>query len=60
MCRSRRRLRGLKPERVYHFTLGGEEYARTGAYLMQCGILIPNLWGDMKSVQVVLNAECGA
>lgn len=53
-------LRGLKPERVYHFTLGGEEYARTGAYLMQCGILIPNLWGDMKSVQVVLNAECGA
>ena len=54
--KSRRiRLAGLSPEQQYTFTLCGKEYARSGAYLMQCGILIPNLWGDMKSVQFILH-----
>lgn len=56
--KSRRiRLSGLLPERVYCFTLCGKAQRRTGAYLMQCGVMIPNLWGDMKAVQCVLKAE---
>lgn len=51
-------LAGLEPETAYRYTLCGKEHVHTGAYLMQCGVLIPNLWGDMKSVQVSLNAEC--
>lgn len=49
-------LAGLDPDAVYHYNLNGREYAKTGAYLMQCGILIPNLWGDMTSLQLELNA----
>ena len=53
--RSRRlTLAGLLPEAVYHFTLNGKTQSRTGAYLMQCGICIPNLHGDMESVQIAL------
>ena len=47
-------LAGLEPERIYRFSLSGREAEKTGAYLMQCGILIPNLWGDMQSVQIIL------
>jgi len=56
--RSRRiTLAGLCPDAVYHYTLDGREYQKTGAYLMQCGILIRNLWGDMQSVQILLRAD---
>jgi len=47
-------LRGLSPEAKYAFSMNGKSYAYTGAYLMQCGLLIDNLWGDMKSVQIIL------
>ena len=50
-------LAGLEAETVYHYALNGREFAQTGAYLMQCGMLITNLWGDMKSVQIALRAE---
>lgn len=49
-------LAGLDPDIVYHYNMDGKDCAKTGAYLMQCGILIPNLWGDMTSVQIELNA----
>lgn len=56
--KSRRiRLAGLCPESVYRFTLDGTEQTKTGAYLMQCGVLIRNLWGDMTSLQCVLRRE---
>lgn len=55
--RSRRlTLAGLIPGAVYRFTVGERTYRYTGAYLMQCGILIPNLWGDMQSLQTELEA----
>lgn len=49
-------LAGLDPDTVYHYNMNGKDCAKTGAYLMQCGILIPNLWGDMTSLQLELNA----
>ena len=50
--KSRRlRLAGLDPETVYCCELNGKTYEKTGAYLMQCGVMLPNLWGDMQSVQ---------
>ena len=50
--KSRRlRLAGLDPETVYCCELNGKAYEKTGAYLMQCGVMLPNLWGDMQSVQ---------
>ena len=53
--KSRRiRLAGLRPDAVYAYELGGKAYQKTGAYLMQCGIMLPNLWGDMTSVQLRL------
>ena len=56
--KSRRiRLAGLSPGAVYRFTLDGTEQTKTGAYLMQCGVLIRNLWGDMTSLQCVLRQE---
>ena len=56
--RSRRiLLAGLDPDKTYRYTLDGKDCTKTGAYLMQCGILIRNLWGDMTSVQIGLNAE---
>ena len=55
--KSRRvRLAGLDAETVYRFALDGTEYQKTGAYLMQGGIMLRNLWGDMTSVQVILQA----
>lgn len=52
--RSRRLcLAGLEPQKTYRYTAFGKEYTKSGAYLMQCGILIPNLWGDMKSIQIL-------
>ena len=47
-------LAGLDSEADYAFTLCGTEKVRSGAFLMQCGMMIPNLWGDMQSVQVIL------
>ncbi|MCQ2406906.1 MAG: alpha-galactosidase [Oscillospiraceae bacterium] len=53
--KSRRiRLAGLLPDAVYAYELGGKAYQKTGAYLMQCGVMLPNLWGDMTSVQIRL------
>ena len=53
--KSRRiRLAGLLPDAVYAYELGGKAYQKTGAYLMQCGVMLPNLWGDMTSVQLRL------
>ena len=53
--KSRRiRLAGLLPDVVYAYELGGKAYQKTGAYLMQCGVMLPNLWGDMTSVQLRL------
>ena len=53
--KSRRiRLAGLRPDAVYAYELGGKAYQKTGAYLMQCGVMLPNLWGDMTSVQIRL------
>jgi len=49
-------LRGLSPDIQYAFTRNGKPYCYSGAYLMQCGILIENLWGDMKSEQCMLRA----
>ena len=49
-------LRGLSPETQYAFTRNGKAYCYSGAYLMQCGILIENLWGDMKSEQIMFRA----
>ena len=55
--KSRRiKLAGLDPEMTYRFALDGTEHTKTGAYLMQCGLLIRNLWGDMTSVQIRLKA----
>ncbi len=50
-------LAGLEPERVYYYNMGESSYAKTGAYLMQCGVMIPNLWGDMRSVQIIFQKE---
>lgn len=47
-------LAGLDSDADYAFTLCGSEDIKSGAYLMQCGVMIPNLWGDMQSVQVRL------
>lgn len=56
--RSRRiTLQGLDPDRQYRFTIGEASYTKSGAFLMQCGIHIPNLWGDMKSMQLLLTAS---
>ena len=53
--KSRRiRLAGLLPDAVYAYELSGKAYQKTGAYLMQCGVMLPNLWGDMTSVQLRL------
>ncbi len=53
--KSRRiRLAGLLPDAVYAYELGGKAYQKTGAYLMQCGVMLANLWGDMTSVQLRL------
>lgn len=49
-------LAGLDREADYAYTLCGEEDIKSGAYLMQCGVMIPNLWGDMQSIQFVLQA----
>jgi alpha-galactosidase len=54
--RSRRiRLAGLNETALYRYQLGDTEEVRTGAYLMQCGILIRSLGGDMQSVQILLS-----
>jgi len=56
--RSRRiQLAGLDEGKVYRYAVDGIEYRKTGAYLMHGGILFRNLWGDMKSVQLLLTAE---
>lgn len=47
-------LAGLDSDADYAFTLCGCEDVKSGAYLMQCGVMIPNLGGDMQSVQTVL------
>ena len=47
-------LAGLNGSADYAFTLCGREQRRSGAYLMQCGVMIPDLGGDMQSVQTVL------
>lgn len=53
--RSRRiPLCGLVPQAVYRYTVGETTRTQSGAYLMQCGVRIPNLWGDMQSVQIYL------
>ncbi len=55
--RSRRiRLAGLDPERHYTYAWNANTITRSGAYLMQCGIRIQNLWGDMKGCQIHLTA----
>ena len=56
--KSRRiRLAGLDAETVYHFILNGKAYEKAGAYLMQGGVMLPNLWGDMTSLQIRLTAR---
>lgn len=53
--RSRRiLLAGLEPESVYRYEIDGNTQEKTGAYLMQCGLLMRNLFGDMQSVQIHL------
>ena len=47
-------LAGLDPDADYAYTIRGTEDIKSGAYLMQCGVMIPNLWGDMQSVQTTL------
>ena len=47
-------LAGLDPDADYAYTLFGNEDIKSGAYLMQCGVMIPNLWGDMQSVCTTL------
>ena len=49
-------LRGLRPDLQYTFTRNGVTETHSGAYLMQCGILIENLWGDMKSAQIIVRS----
>ena len=52
--RSRRiRLKGLNPESWYRCSENGKTYS--GAYLMQAGLRMPNLWGDFQSRQIYLN-----
>ena len=49
--RSRRiRLKGLDPEGWYRCSDKGKTYS--GAYLMQAGLRMPNLWGDFQSRQI--------
>ena len=50
-------LRGLRSDLQYTFTRNGVTETHSGAYLMQCGILIENLWGDMKSAQIIVRSE---
>ena len=51
--RSRRiRLKGLNPESWYRCSENGKTYS--GAYLMQAGLRMPNLWGDFQSRQIYL------
>lgn len=49
-------LAGLDSEADYAFTFCGTENIRSGAYLMQCGLMFPNLYGDMQSVQIILQS----
>ena len=59
--RSRRiPLAGLDETAVYHYNIDHTDYRKTGAYLMQCGVLIPNLHGDMQSLQIRLETETDA
>ena len=50
-------LSGLDETAIYHYNIDGVEYRKTGAYLMRCGVLFGNLWGDMQSRQILLTAE---
>ena len=50
-------LSGLDENAVYRYNIDGTDYQRTGAYLMHCGILFRNLWGDMQSEQIMLTAD---
>ena len=47
-------LAGLDADADYAFTRCGSEDVKSGAYLMQCGMMLPNLGGDMQSVQIIL------
>ena len=49
-------LSGLDENAVYHYNIDGTDYQKTGAYLMHCGVLFRNLWGDMQSEQVLFTA----
>ncbi|MGN0647381.1 MAG: alpha-galactosidase [Oscillospiraceae bacterium] len=47
-------LAGLQPDAQYQFEWNGQQQTMLGAVLNECGVLIPNLWGDMRSVQIYL------
>lgn len=50
-------LAGLAPDAVYLYTINNRQQEQLGAVLMQCGIRVPNLWGDMKSIQLILTKK---